>query len=476
MNPFTPELSAELPGPAWLQAHRALATKAFQEVEMPNPDAEEWRYSPIEHFDFADWRPSLEKPGNAEELVAMLKSLVPDVMGLAICRDGWLLHAELSEELAAKGVKLRAAEEEQDLPRLIDGISSSSINSSSISSGSGEISSGSGEMPASEMPKPGDIFRQMCLAFSPGPVVLSVPSGIDVEGVILVIHDFTDEEGLATFPWLVVNLAENSSAAVLEITGLGGIGASGSEMSDSGESSSSKPSQSNGPSQFVAPLVELSVANSARLRYLNVQNLPRQTWQIASQVADVSSQANLISSTAALGGDYARLHTDCSLSGRGATGDIVALSFANESQTMDFRVFHSHIAPDTSSNLLFKGAIDDEARSIYTGLIRVGPDARGTNAFQTNRNLKLSDDAWAESVPNLEIENNDVTCSHASTVGPVEEEQLFYLQSRGVPTDVAERLIVDGFFAEVLDALPLQSAVPMVRQVLHEKLPYEFAE
>lgn len=447
-----------------MQAHRALATKAFQKMEMPSPDTEEWRYSPIADFDFADWRPSLEKPGNAEELVAMLKSVVPDVMGLAICRDGWLLHAELSEESAAKGVKLRAAEEEQDLPWLSDGISSSSINSSSISSGSGE------------MPAQGNIFRQMCLAFSPGPVVLSVPSGIDVEGVILVIHDFTDEEGLATFPWLVVNLAENSSAAVLEITGLGGIGASGSEMSGSGGSSSSKPSQSNGPSQFVAPLVELSVANSARLRYLNVQNLPRQTWQIASQVADVGSQANLISSTAALGGDYARLRTDCSLSGRGATGDIVALSFANESQTMDFRVFHSHIAPDTSSNLLFKGAIDDEARSIYTGLIRVGPDARGTNAFQTNRNLKLSDDAWAESVPNLEIENNDVTCSHASTVGPVEEEQLFYLQSRGVPTDVAERLIVDGFFAEILDALPLQSAVPMVRQVLHEKLPYEFAE
>ena len=183
-----------------------------------------------------------------------------------------------------------------------------------------------------------------------------------------------------------------------------------------------------------------------------------------------------MSSTAALGGNYARLRTDCSLSGRGATGDIVALSFADEHQTIDFRTFHSHIAPDTSSNLLFKGAIDDEARSIYTGLIRIGPEARGTNAFQTNRNLKLSDTAWAESVPNLEIENNDVACSHASTVGPVEEEQMFYLQSRGVPDDVAERLIVDGFFAETLDALPLQSAVPMVRRALHEKLPYEFAE
>ena len=305
----------------------------------------------------------------------------------------------------------------------------------------------------------GDIFSKLTQAFSPNPVVLNVPRGVDCEGVIVVLHEFSGE-GLAAFPWLSVRLGENASATVLELTGTGALGSLGSEPSG----------------MFVCPLVAMSVADSARLKYLNVQSLPADAWQIASQTADVGSQATLVSSSAALGGGYARLRSDCSLSGRGATGDIVALSFANENQTMDFRVFHSHIAPDTSCNLLFKGAIDDQARSIYTGLIRVGPDARGTNAFQTNRNLKLSEDAWAESVPNLEIENNDVACSHASTVGPVEEEQMFYLQSRGVPEDVAERLIVDGFFAETLDALPVQSAVPMVRKALHEKLPYEFAE
>jgi Fe-S cluster assembly protein SufD len=99
--------------------------------------------------------------------------------------------------------------------------------------------------------------------------------------------------------------------------------------------------------------------------------------------------------------------------------------------------------------------VSDRSRSIYTGLIKVGKGASGTNAFQTNRNLKLSEDAWAESIPNLVIENNDVHCSHASAVGPIDEEQRFYLESRGVPTVVAERLIVAGFFAEVLDALPV---------------------
>ncbi|MYJ34627.1 MAG: Fe-S cluster assembly protein SufD, partial [Acidimicrobiaceae bacterium] len=122
------------------------------------------------------------------------------------------------------------------------------------------------------------------------------------------------------------------------------------------------------------------------------------------------------------------------------------------------------------SNLLYKGAVGDSARSVYTGLIRVRPDARGTNAFQTNRNLKLSEDAWAESVPNLEIENNDVRCSHASAVGPVDPDQVFYLESRGVPTPVAERLIVAGFFDEVIDGLPVRAVEGAAREALALKL------
>jgi Fe-S cluster assembly protein SufD len=119
---------------------------------------------------------------------------------------------------------------------------------------------------------------------------------------------------------------------------------------------------------------------------------------------------------------------------------------------------------------LFKGAVGGQSRSIYTGLIRVEKEARGTNAFQTNRNLKLSDTAWAESVPNLEIETNDVKCSHASTVGPVDEEQVFYLESRGVPTEIAERLIVAGFFDEVLDEFPVAAAVPLIAAAIDERL------
>jgi Fe-S cluster assembly protein SufD len=156
--------------------------------------------------------------------------------------------------------------------------------------------------------------------------------------------------------------------------------------------------------------------------------------------------------------------------GRGASADLLSIYYGDGDQTLDFRTFQDHVAPDCTSDLLFKGVVDDRSRSVYSGLIKVRPTARGTNAFQTNRNVKLSEDAWAESVPNLEIENNDVRCSHASTVGPIDEDQRFYLESRGVPTDVAERLIVSGFLGEVVERLPVVAARGLVRSRIEETL------
>jgi Fe-S cluster assembly protein SufD len=211
------------------------------------------------------------------------------------------------------------------------------------------------------------------------------------------------------------------------------------------------------------------VERDARLGFLTVQDLGPRVWQVATQVANVDAQATLTSSLAAFGGEYARLRTDCRLVGRGASGNLISLYFGAGHQMLDLRTFQDHAAPDTTSDLLFKGAVDDDSHSVYSGLIRVRPAARGTNAFQTNRNIKLSDRAWAESVPNLEIENNDVRCSHASTVGPIDDEQRFYLESRGVPTDEAERLIVSGFFDEVLGRSPVPAVVPLLRSTVGAK-------
>ena len=125
---------------------------------------------------------------------------------------------------------------------------------------------------------------------------------------------------------------------------------------------------------------------------------------------------------------------------------------------LDFRTLQDHDAPRTRSNLLFKGAVEDVARSVYSGLVRLRTTAQKANAYQTNRNLVLSEGAHAESIPNLEIEANDVKCSHASTVGPIDDDQLYYLESRGIPPEDAERLIVLGFFDDVLERLPVERA------------------
>ena len=139
---------------------------------------------------------------------------------------------------------------------------------------------------------------------------------------------------------------------------------------------------------------------------------------------------------------------------------------------LDFRTLQDHAAPHTQSNLLFKGAVEDQARSVYAGLIRIREQAGRSEAYQTNRNLVLTEGAGAESIPNLEILNNDVKCSHASAVGSIDEDQLYYLESRGVSPEEAERLIVLGFFDDVLDRLPLRTLTASLRRSIVEKIEH----
>lgn len=286
-----------------------------------------------------------------------------------------------------------------------------------------------------------DAFAELNEAFAPEPVLLRVAPGT-VVGHPVVVHVHTATPGGATFPRLVVDVGADAQLTVVELqTSVAGA-------------------------LLCAPVTEIAVGQAARYRHVTVQDLGAEAWQVATQVSSVGAAADFVAAGAALGGAYARLRTDCRLVGRGASGTLLAAYLGDGDQMLDFRTFQDHAAPDTTSDLLFKGALADRSRSVYTGLIRVRPDARGTEAFQTNRNLKLSEDAWAESVPNLEIENNEVRCSHASAVGPVDPDQRFYLESRGVPTPEAERLIVGGFFEDVLARFPEPTAADQVRAAI----------
>jgi len=301
------------------------------------------------------------------------------------------------------------------------------------------------EVPEGALGEGPDAFALLNDAFAADPVVIDVPRGAQLTEPASIATTVSGE-GAAAFPRLVVRVGDGAAARIVERTG-----------SDAG-------------AVLSVPLTEVSVGPNARLDLVTVQQLGPAAWQLGSLVATVAQQGDLRVSTVALGGDYARLRTECALKGRGANGDLLAAYFGDGTQMLDFRTFQHHRAADTTSNLLFKGAVGGRSRSVYTGLIRVDREARGTNAFQTNRNIKLSDDAWAESVPNLEIETNDVRCSHASTVGPVDPEQRFYLESRGVPPKVADRLIVAGFFDEVVRQLPGDDLVAEVRDAIAAKL------
>jgi Fe-S cluster assembly protein SufD len=276
--------------------------------------------------------------------------------------------------------------------------------------------------------------------------VLRIPAGRTISEPIVVSHTI-EGDGVAVFPRLVVDAGADSDVTVVE-----------------------QFSSADGLVSLVVPQLQVRAGQAARVRYLGVNVLGSAAWQIASQRAAGARDSTMSLATVALGGDYARVRTHARLEGTGATARQVALYYADGDQMHDFRTTQDHVAAKTNSDLLFKGAVQDHSRSVYTGLIRIRAAAKGSVAFQTNRNLTLSEGAWAESVPNLEIETNDVKCSHASTIGPIDDDQRFYLESRGVPPAVAERLVVLGFFEEVLAQLPAGPLVDDLRARVQRKL------
>lgn len=293
-----------------------------------------------------------------------------------------------------------------------------------------------------------DVFAELNRAFMT-PTVLHIPAGRVIEAPITVTHEVAGS-GVACFPRLVIDAGPDSEVSVLERF----VAAAGADDDDA----------------LVVPVLQVRAQQAARVKYLAVNEVGLATWQLGNQQALGERDSSTMLATVTLGGDYVRARTEARLSGEGGSTRQVALYFAGGDQMHDFRTIQDHDAPHTSSDLLFKGAVQDRAASVYTGLIKIRKHAGGSTAFQTNRNLTLSEGAWAESVPNLDIETNDVKCSHASTVGPIDEEQRFYLESRGVRPEIAERLVVLGFFDEVISQLPAGAIADDLRERVSAKL------
>lgn len=289
-----------------------------------------------------------------------------------------------------------------------------------------------------------DIFLAGNAAFSgdglfvqvPGNTVVADPIIIDVQSV---------SAGTISFPHIAIALDDNSQASVVLLF------------------------RSSEAALAVAPVVESTLGSGARLSMTSVQTWGRSTQGLGYQRVQLGRDASMKMGEVGLGGALGRLDLSVDLDGDGSSYLLSGLSFGDGRQVLDYRMVLNHRGRNTSSDVLLKGAVEDQAESIFTGLLRIEEEATNTSAFENNRNLVLSAGAKAQSVPNLEILCDDVVCGHGSTVGPLEEEHLYYLASRGIGRERAERVLVKGFFDEVIDKLPAQAVAAPVRDEVERK-------
>lgn len=416
---FTPEASAALGGPPWLVERRAAAAPRLGSLSLPTEAEEIWRYSGIDGFDLDAFTPSSRADGEVD--LARARQLA-DQLGprtaLFVTRQGSVLRTELQ-------------------PGAPDGLVGELAEPTAQSTGESD-----------------DGFDVLHQAFVPQVLFISVPAGAVLRAPVVVVH-LVDSASLAApapacFPHTMVRVGGGAEAGVVEVFAPTVSGTDGTAL--------------------VVPVSELEVVDGGRLSYANLQILGSGTTQVATQRSRVGRDGSLHSFTVGLGGSYARVRTDSDLVGRGATSALLAAYLGVGTQVHDFRTLQDHHAPHTDSELLFTGAVADQARSVYSGLIRIRHGAKRADARQTNHNLVLSEGAHADSVPNLDIDENDVKCSHASTVGPIDEEQRYYLESRGIEPAQAERLIVLGYFSDMAARSPFPEVGAWVSRSVEQRL------
>jgi Fe-S cluster assembly protein SufD len=288
-----------------------------------------------------------------------------------------------------------------------------------------------------------DKFAALNAALTTSGAFLYVPRGIEIAEPFVVTHAAA---GTAVFPHTIVVAEDHAKVTLVEF------------FLSSGEAKG-----------FASGVNDLHAGDGAQLTYVGAQNWSRDTLSFQSNATTVQRDARVLSLNVHLGGRQSRHESHSRLQGPGAHSEMLALTIAQDAQEFDQRTLQTHQAPHTSSNLLYKNALLDRARTIFSGLIIVDPDAQKTDAYQSNRNLVLSPEAEASSLPGLEIQANDVRCTHGATTGHVDDEQMFYLESRGIRPALARELLVFGFFEEVLGKLENEKLQTALRELIRSK-------
>jgi Fe-S cluster assembly protein SufD len=405
--------------PSWLVELRRSAWQKFSELPLPSRKEEEWMRTDIRLFKLDKFaRPSEAGVGaDVAKYAASAARLSTDVelAGAMKTADGRLTASSLSDEAAKQGVLFGSLDalvlEHGDLLRPY-------FERKLVDIGA-------------------DKFAALHAAFWTGGTLLYVPKNVTVR---LPLHSLSV-------------LAADASTGAAPVD----LGKTLVILEDGAHATLLTETAGDDALALHCGSIELFVGREARLRYVNLQHWGSGTWHFAHQKATIADDGDLQWTIGALGAKLAKVNQHVALAGKRARAQVNGVMFTEGRQHLSYHTLQHHEQPNCTSDLLYKGALQDDSRLVWRGMIRVDKDAQKTDAYQRDDNLMLSDNSRADSIPGLEIEADDVRCTHGATAGRVDEDQIFYARSRGLTRKEAVRTIVAGFFQQVFDRIEIES-------------------
>ena len=417
--------SAMIPAEGALKDYRWHAWETYSRLAMPSVTEEAWRRTDLRLLPADTFQ--LPERGAYHQLAPvpddLLKPLTADRHGGQVILLPGGSRTSLDPELVRKNV-------------LFTDLRTALVENPSL------VARMAGELVRPEEGK----FAALAGALSQNGVVLYVPKGVIIEQPLNSLL-WGPGGGLAHISHILVWVDEGASVTYVH------------EAASPDESAAS----------MHAGIVEIKVGDGANLKFVELQSWGRHVWNFSHERVNAERDANVDWIFGAVGSHLTKNFSELDLVGDGATGRMSGFYFADGTQHLDHDTQQNHLAQHTTSDLLFKGALKGHSRSVWQGMIYVAPGAQKTDGYQANRNLILSPNARADSIPGLEILADDVRCTHGATVGKLEQEPLFYLKSRGIPEKEAERLIVEGFFDPIMQRIPFEGVRARFQQAIHEK-------
>ena len=417
--------------PSWLTELRRSALRTHAALPWPHPSDDVWRRIDVSLLDpsrgFAPAEPGLIQSLHLSdaELGALIRPLGDEQL-LVRANGAWLVPPEVSG-VAVEELTAAARDTPEPLRSLLesDGLTEAEQKLASLNA-----------------------------AFHHDDLVVRVPAGTVVDRPVRLVRVFSVGAKQAIFPMTLITVGAGASVTLIE---------------ESLSVSAPAPGHAD-TGHLVNNRIELVLEPGASVRYVRLQRWDARAREFLLQRATLAQHATLIMANITLGAALSKTHVVTKLLGEGGSTKLYGFVFGHDDQHVDQHTLQDHQAPHTTSDLQYRAALQDKSRMVYTGLIRIAKTAAQTNAYQANHNLLLSRTARAETIPMLEILADDVQCKHGASIGPIDDEQAFYLMSRGIPREAAQRLLVMGFIEPVIQQIPFEPLRERLREEIEGRL------